>query len=505
MDTTRTPGDDADGFDPLELWAPPRPGSAYATVTAPVTSVPSGPAPDPWTSPLWGRPDTVGGIWGAPDPDARLELAPAAPAAAAHRSVNRGLVAAVATVLVAMLVGFGIVKALPHSDSASVASPPSSSATATPGQTDPGTTDPSADPNVTDPNTTDPNATDPGQALLPGQDPQPTPSAGSQGGSSSSGSSSSSSKADPAVVAAVAPSIVNITTTVGYDGNQAAGTGEVMTQDGYILTNHHVIAGATSIKVAVAGTTAYYQADVVGYDATHDIAVIKLRNASGLTPAPFGDSSTVKDGDTVTGMGNAGGAGGKPIVAVGTVTGLDKSITAMDSENGTSEDLTGLIETDAQIQPGDSGGSLVSSDAKIIGIITAGSVGASTSRLGTTSTTDGYAIPVNQALAIAQDIRDGKASSTVHIGASAFLGIQVGGSSGGIVVSGVVPGSAAEKAGITAGSTITSVDGQRVSTNPQMRALIAPHHPGDTVSITWTTASGKSRTADVTFGSGPVA
>jgi len=494
MDPNSNTGNDAPGtepLEPLEMWAPPTPGTAYATATTPVSTVAATPTQDPWTSPLWGRPDTVGGFWGAPDPGQRIDLPVDAPAPAGRRTASRGLVAAVATVLVAMLVGFGIVKALPHDDTTPVASPPTSSAPATPGKTDPSAIDPNA-------------SQDPLQGLLPSQDPQPTP--GGQGGSSSNGSSSSgSSNADPTVVAAIAPSIVNITTTIGYDGNQAAGTGEVMTSDGYILTNHHVIAGATSIKVAVAGTTTYYQADVVGYDASRDIAVIKLRNASGLTAAPFGDSSTVKEGDDVIGMGNAGGAGGKPIVAAGKVTGLDKSITAMDSENGTSEDLKGLIETDAQIQPGDSGGSLVSTDAKIIGIITAGSVGPSTSRLGATTTTDGYAVPINEALAIAQDIRDGKASSTVHIGASAFLGIQVGGSTTAIVVSGVVPGSAAAKAGITAGSTITALDGQKVTTNPQLRALIAPHHPGDTVSISWTTATGQSQTAEVTFGSGPVA
>jgi S1-C subfamily serine protease len=225
-----------------------------------------------------------------------------------------------------------------------------------------------------------------------------------------------------------------------------------------------------------------------------------------MTPAPFGDSSTVKVGDTVIGMGNAGGAGGKPIVVAGKVTGLDKSITAMDSENGTSEQLEGLIETDAQIQPGDSGGSLVSSDAKIIGIITAGSVSASPT--GKQQTTDGYAIPVNEALSIAQDIRDGKASDTIHIGASAFLGIKVATattSGNGVTVSGVVTGSAADKAGITAGSTITAIDGTKVTANAALRAAIAPHHPGDTVTISWTTAAGKSHTAKVTFGNGPVA
>ena len=483
MDTTNGIAGPADGTDPLEGWAPPVPGTAYATVVTPVTAPPATPAGDPWTSPLWGRPDTVGGYWPSPDSAERVVIPPASTAPAARRTANRGLVAAVATVLVAMLVGFGAIRALSHDSTEPVASRPSTSA-------------PAATPS--DPAQTTPGQgaqDDPLQGLLPSGDPQTQPS---QGGSSSS-------SADPAVVAAVSPSIVNITTTVGYDGGQAAGTGEVMTEDGYVLTNHHVIAGSTAIKVAVAGTTKTYDADVVGYDASRDIAVIKLRNASAMTPAPFGDSSSVKVGDTVIGMGNAGGAGGKPIVAVGKVTGLDKSITAMDSENGTSEQLEGLIETDAQIQPGDSGGSLVSSDAKIIGIITAGSV--ATSPTGKSQTTDGYAIPVNDALAIAQDIRDGKASATVHIGASAFLGIKVSSSTGtnGVTVSGVVTGSAAAKAGITAGSTITRIDGTKVTDNASLRALIAPHHPGDTVSISWTSANGKSHTASVTFGNGPVA
>ena len=486
MDTTNGTGGPADGTDPLEGWAPPVPGTAYATVVTPLTAPPTSPPADPWTSPLWGRPDTVGGYWPSPDATDRVVVPPASPAPAGRRTPSRGLVAAVATVLVAMLVGFGAIRAISDNSSDPVASRPSTSAPATtpsgPAQTDPsqGSQD------------------DPLQGLLPGDDPQTQPSQG--------GAGSSSAAADPAVVAAVSPSIVNITTTVGYDGGQAAGTGEVMTEDGYVLTNHHVIAGSTAIKVAVAGTTKTYDADVVGYDASRDIAVIKLRNASGMKPAPFGDSSTVKVGDTVTGMGNAGGANGKPIVAVGKVTGLDKSITAMDSENGTSEQLEGLIETDAQIQPGDSGGSLVSTDAKIIGIITAGSVG--TSPTGKKQTTDGYAIPVNEALAIAQDIRDGKASDTVHIGASAFLGIKVASATNGgdgVAVSGVVPGSAAAKAGITAGSTITKIDGSRITDNASLRALIAPHHPGDSVTISWTSANGKSHSAKVTFGNGPVA
>ena len=480
MDTNH--GDDAGSSTPLEAWAPPEPGTAFVTAASPAgTAAPVAPAPDPWTSPLWGHRDTVGGYWGAPDPADRLDLDGPTPTAAPRRAVSRGLVAGVAALIVALLVGVGVIRALPTGSDAPVATPPSVSAPADPQQ--PGQIDPGQDPL---------------QGLLPGQD-QPSAGSGTQGGSTST--------ADPAVVAAVSPGLVNITTAIGYDGNQAAGTGVVLTQDGIVLTNHHVVAGSTSIRVAVAGTTRTYSADVLGYDASHDIAVIKLRGASGMTTAPLGDSSTVKVGDRVVGLGNAGGLGGKPVVAAGSVTGLARSITAMDSENGTSEELHGLIETDASIQPGDSGGALASSEGKVIGIITAGSVGTSTTRNGAQATTDGYAIPINSALAIAQDIRDGKASSTVHIGASAFLGIQVASSptGTGIVVSGVVAGSAAERAGITAGSMITALDGSAVSTNPQLRALIAPHHPGDTVSISWITAAGQSRTANVTFGSGPVA
>jgi S1-C subfamily serine protease len=484
MDTNH--GDDAGSTEPLETWAAPEPGTAYPAAAPLVTSGVGSPVAvsgaDPWTSPLWGHPDTVGVHWGAPDPAHRLGgpvLDASAPAA--RRTVSRGLVAGVAALIAAVLIGVGVVKALPTGTDAPTATPPSSSAPANLQPSTPSQSDPDQDPL---------------QGLFPGQDPQ---------GSSTPGGAAAT--ADPSVVAAVSPGLVNITTAVGYDGNQAAGTGVVLTSDGVVLTNHHVVAGSTSIKVAVAGTTTTYPADVLGYDATHDIAVIKLRGASGLTTAPLGDSSTVKVGDAVVGLGNAGGSGGKPIAAAGSVTGLGKSITAMDSENGTSEQLHGLIETDADIQPGDSGGALASSDGKVIGIITAGSVGPSTTRDGSVRTTDGYAIPINDALAIAQDIRDGKASSTVHIGASAFLGIQVAGSSAGtgIVVSGVVAGSAAEKAGITAGSTITALDGSRVTTNAELRALIAPHHPGDTVSISWTTATGTSRTADVALGSGPVA
>jgi len=177
------------------------------------------------------------------------------------------------------------------------------------------------------------------------------------------------------------------------------------------------------------------------------------------------------------------------------------SATATDAANGTAEQLHGLIETDADIVPGDSGGSLIDADGRVIGIITAGSI----SQGAGDTDTDGYAVPINQAMAIADDIRNGRASDTVHIGPDAFLGISSSGSGqGGVVVAEVVPGSAAEAAGITAGSTITRIDGRAVTSADALRSVIAGSQPGDSVSVSWVDASGRSRTADVTLGTGPV-
>jgi S1-C subfamily serine protease len=469
--------------------------TGYAGV-APTATVPQ----DPWNSPLWGRPETVGGYWPA-EPD--LDILPASHAAPTTSGNGRRAALAVVALVTAALVGFGILKALPHDDN-DVASPstsPSATAPATPGTAPSQSPSTGTQPGDQLPSDQQPGDTEPGDQL-PSLPAIPGLPGGDQAGNGTSQGTATTQH--PEAVAKVAPGLVNITTTIGYDGAEAAGTGVVLTADGVVLTNHHVIAGSTSIKVAVAGTTKSYTADVVGYDATHDIAVIKLRNASGMATAPIGDSSTVKVGDQVIGLGNAGGAGGKPIPADGSVTGLDKSITAMDSANSTSENLTGLIETDAAIQPGDSGGALVSADGKVVGIITAGS----TTGGRTTSSTDGYAVPINQAMQIAQDIRDGKASSTIHIGESAFLGIQVAGSGGatnGVRIAGTVAGSGAAKAGLKAGDRITALDGQAVTTNASLRALIAPHHPGDTVRISWVDSAGKTHSADATFGSGPVA
>ncbi|MER7248048.1 trypsin-like peptidase domain-containing protein [Kribbella sp. NPDC000426] len=178
-----------------------------------------------------------------------------------------------------------------------------------------------------------------------------------------------------AVAAKVSPGLVDVNTVLGYENARAAGTGIVLTSDGEVLTNHHVVEGATSITVTDIGNGKTYTASVVGYDEQHDIAVLKLKDASGLQTAKTGNSDQVKLGDQVVGVGNAGGVGGTPSYAAGKVTGLNQAITATDENGQDPENLTNLIQTDANIQAGDSGGPLVDANGEVVGVDVAGGDG----------------------------------------------------------------------------------------------------------------------------------
>jgi len=327
------------------------------------------------------------------------------------------------------------------------------------------------------------------------------------------------------IASRVDPGLVDVTSTLGYQNAKAMGTGIVLTSNGEILTNNHVINGATSVSVTDIGNGKTYKATVVGYDVSKDIAVLQLSGASGLTTATTGDSSTVQVGDKVVGLGNAGGVGGTPSVAAGTVTALNQSITASDEGSGTSEQLSGLIETNANIQAGDSGGPLVNTYGQVIGVDTAASSGyslggnggngfgfgdnGSSSSSGQASTTQGYTIPINTALSIARQIEAGQASSTVHIGATAFLGVGIASSDQqtgtGVTIAGAESGTPAANAGLTQGDVITSVAGQTVNSGTSIQQVLGGYHPGDKISIAWTDTSGQSHTATVTLASGPYA
>jgi S1-C subfamily serine protease len=317
------------------------------------------------------------------------------------------------------------------------------------------------------------------------------------------------------IAAQTDPGLVDVVSTLGYQQAEAAGTGLVLTSSGEVLTNNHVINGATSIKVTDIGNGRTYTAKVVGYDTTKDVAVLQLQGASGLQTVNLGDSSTVAVGQKVVALGNAEGKGGTPSVATGKVTGLNSSITASDEGSGTSEQLSGLINDNAPIQPGDSGGPLVSTAGQVIGIDTAASSSSSPNETAQTTATEAFAIPINEALFIARHIEAGDASATVHIGTTGFLGVEVSSASdaesqgvpsgSGAVIAGVLPGGAAEKAGITAGDVITSVDGQAVSSPSALQAAMGQHRAGDSISIGWTDQSGQAQSATVTLATGPAA
>jgi S1-C subfamily serine protease len=231
----------------------------------------------------------------------------------------------------------------------------------------------------------------------------------------------------PQIAAKVDPGIVDVVTTLGYQSGKAAGTGMVLTSTGEVLTNNHVIDGATSIKAIDIGNGRTYTAKVVGYDKTHDVAVLQLQNASGLQTVTF-SSASPQSGQKVVALGNALGKGGTPSVVSGRINGLGQSITASDEGAADSERLTGMIGHNAPIQPGDSGGPLVNTEGEVIGMNTAASDSSASGSPSQSSeaqtATQAFAIPITRASSIADQIEAGTPSSTVHIGATAFLGVE---------------------------------------------------------------------------------
>jgi len=314
---------------------------------------------------------------------------------------------------------------------------------------------------------------------------------------------------DPdAIAQKVDPAIVDVDTVLGYQNARAAGTGIVIQSSGIVLTNNHVVAGATTITVTEVTDGRTYTATVVGYDRSEDVAVLQMAGASGLPTATLANSSTVAVGDPIVAIGNAGGTGGTPTTVSGQVTALNQSITASDEGSGASEQLTGLIQVAADIQAGDSGGPLVNKDGQVIGIDTAATSGFRYRASGG----QGFAIPMNSAVSIANQILGNQASDKIHLGQTAFLGVDVtavgadaNGSGGtGAGVTGVESGSPAESAGLGQGDVIVSVDGQPVDSPTTLTTLLDHPHPGDKVTIGWTDRSGQSQSAAVSLASGPV-
>ena len=309
----------------------------------------------------------------------------------------------------------------------------------------------------------------------------------------------------------VAAGVVDINTDLRLENAAAAGTGIVLTSSGEVLTNNHVIRGATTIRVTDVGNGHTYPASVVGYSVAADVAVLKLRGASALTTAAIGDSAGVKVGETITALGNAGGSGGAPSAASGNVTALGRTITASDGR-GDAEQLTGLIEINAALRPGDSGGPLVDSTGQIIGMNTAASAGYefSVQQAGGS----GYAIPINRAIALVKQIDAGQSSATTHIGQTALLGVslqfdQGGGYYGdsasppGALVASVLQASPAELAGLSAGDVIVSLDGRVIAAPTTLSYLLVNRSPRSTVHLAWIDQRGSTHHATVRLATGP--
>jgi S1-C subfamily serine protease len=363
-----------------------------------------------------------------------------------------------------------------------------------------------------------------------------------------SSSSSGAATGVQAVINKVEPGIVIISSTIQYQSEAGAGTGMVINSDGLVLTNNHVIEDSTKLTATVVATGKSYPVTVLGYDTTGDIALVKLQGASGLTTVPLGNSSTAKTGNPVVALGNAEGQGTILPVA-GSITGINQTITASD-EGGTisSETLHGMLETNADIVAGDSGGPLSNAAGQVIGMDTAGQ----SVSFGQQASPTGFAIPINTALAVAAQIAAGHASSTISIGYPPFIGIYVaqgtssnpqtqaqqqeqssgnpfggfGGFGGyvpscytsnsdlqipsqiapvnsGTLIDGVICGSPAAAAGMTGGTVITAVNGKTVGAPNQMQSILATFRPGDTVTITWVNLNGQKTTSTLHLVAGP--
>jgi S1-C subfamily serine protease len=408
------------------------------------------------------------------------------------------------------------------------------------------------------------NSPQSGGVPLPGSSAVPQPGGSASGGASApGGNTNANSSTTQFVNNKVSPGIVDVISTPSYQSGTLEGTGMILNSSGLVLTNNHVIEGTSSVQAKIANTGQTYKVQVLGTDATDDVALLKLIGASGLKTIPVGNSSSVQVGQSVVALGNADGQDGPPTVVAGKITNLNQSIKASDQGAGTTEKLHGMLQTNAPIISGDSGGALANTTGQVIGMNTA-----ALSSIGGQGTSTGFAIPINRALSIASQIAGGQASASIQIGLPPFLGVTVarsssssggsstttspngqlnqlkqacsasngfggfGGGSGGsgsgcassrsclsantstvppsiaqvsegALVGGVLCNTPANSAGMTAGSVITAIDGRPVTSPASLTQVLAPHHPGNTVSVTWITPNGQRHTSPLKLAPGP--
>ncbi len=302
-----------------------------------------------------------------------------------------------------------------------------------------------------------------------------------------------------AAIGQVEPAVARIDTTINYQHAIGAGTGVVLDPGGVVLTNFHVVQGADRITASVAGRS--FPADLVGYDRVHDVAVIQLRGVSGLPVGPLGDSSRLAEGDPVVALGNASGSGSPLTQETGQVVGFGRTISAKDELTGSSNQMTGLIEFAAPVRAGDSGGPLVNGAGQVVGMTTAATLNY---RMGPGG--KGFAIPINDAMAVAGQIRSGVPSDSVHIGPPTLLGVGVSSreqqeSLPGVIIHEVLHGGPAQQAGLHDGDVLVSIDGIQLNSATSLTSVLDRHYPGDVVELVWIDRAGEQRVGKAALGS----
>lgn len=278
---------------------------------------------------------------------------------------------------------------------------------------------------------------------------------------------------------------------VSAEGSNGAGTGWVVDDSGLVVTNYHVVSGSSEIT-ATGSDGESYEAEVVGHDAAADVALLQLDGAEDLTEVTLDDDGDPAVGDDVTAVGNAAGQGFLS-ASDGDVMSLEEDIRTTNPVTGATTPLTGLIQTDARVVQGFSGGVLIDDEGEVVGITSAASAG---------GPAQSFAVPIEDALDVIEQIRADDESGSVQIGPGAHVGISVAGA-GQLQVAEVQEDSPAAGAGITAGSVITGLDGQQLGDFADLEATLAEFEPGDTVTIAWTDASGAEQQASITLAESP--
>ncbi|MFI5714463.1 S1C family serine protease [Nocardia sp. NPDC051750] len=300
----------------------------------------------------------------------------------------------------------------------------------------------------------------------------------------------------------ISPVLVNITAAARPFGAAAAGSGIVLTGDGQVLTSHHVVKGAKTVRVTRVADGAVYAAEVLGYDARADIALLSLTGAAGLAPARIGSSAGLRVQDEVLAVGNAGGSGAATAVP-GRISDLDSTIMAFNEQDLSRQALTGMLEIEAPVSSGQSGGALTDHTGAVVGVIAAASGERDPPPGRSVDPPNGYAVPIDAAMRIVRQIRSGTPTESVHIGPTATLGVLISDAGPrGARIDMAIPGLPAQTAGLASGDIVTSIDGRAVTSARALRAAIDTRKPTEVVQLEVLEADGDERVVSVRLAAG---